>query len=423
MNRRTLLAAAGTGTAALAGCFDSEEQSATNGSETPVAKQNSDSSATDGGDGRSESEREYEWYHDVGGRVDTVANGTVFGTENSLLEESDRLGGGIFALDRETGDHLWTHGSSGMHSTYTEPTVADAVYAGYGDDVIGNGAGKTIAVGHDGELRWSRETGSVYSRPRVADDTVYVGGDDGVVHAFATDDGTTRWSERVSEPATASRKITVAAVTDSVYVTTGRLLSLDPDDGNVRWTYGDGDDRIRDATIDDGTAYVSTRDGIAAIADGAERWHADSESSWSIRAVDTERVVVDAGNELVGLDVETGDRQWTIEGVDRATVSVPHERIYVAGDRVRAYGIADGDELWRESITDSASVESLQIAGDGDTDAHSVIARIGDTRFSRLDPTGDVTGTASVDAQIKHFAVDDAVIAGTRDGIYSLALE
>lgn len=424
MQRRDVLEAAGAvgllGSSLVSGCLQHPQAGATNDRENGDEPngvqngQNGDEGDTgDGGDGP-------EWSHGIGGMVDAVAHGVVFGREDFMADGAE---GGVFALDVETGEHWWTYGETGGYTMYTSPTVVDAVYFGRGDDAIGSGAGELNALEFDGTVRWTRDVGSVYSRPRVVDGAVFVASDDGVVRAFETADGELSW--RTEDLRSASPDLTIAAVGDDVvYVATGGLVGLDRADGSERWTYGTGDDRIRGATVVDGVAYVSTRDGVSAIDGGEERWSVDFESNAFVQTVEGDRVFVRHEWDLFARDAANGEERWTLEDVEGMGVAVHGDVVYVGGDRLRAIDAVDGSERWSTSVGDGGPVKSIVVdaATDGNAaaDEHVVYVHTGDSRLHRFEPDGEETWTETVEGKIRNFLVDRSVFVGTTEGIYAL---
>ena len=432
MNRRTLLAA-GLGVGSFAGCLESDARSADDGTGTESPRDGSDDADeslgtepdpdSNGEASADDADGEYDWRHDVGGWVDAVADGTVYGREYYLDEDVD---GSIFALDRETGERLWSYGQSSWITFYAPLTVEDGIYVATEDDQVGGGSGETLALEPNGDERWSRRTGTVYARPRVVDGTFYVAEDGGTVRAFAATDGTERWRTPLAEGSVLS-VTEIVGIDDYLYVTvqTGRLVALDRGDGSVHWSYDEADERSLAAAVTDESVYVSNRDEVVALADGEERWHTSFESDSRIVDADGERVLVGRDDDLVALEPTTGDPQWRIADVDSVTPSLSRDRIYVAGEQLRAYDANTGDLVWSDPVrTDSSRIESVRIVDDVDGAEYAVFARTGDARLHRIDPAGSITWTGSVPESIRSFVVDGrSVVVGTDGGIYSLALE
>jgi len=393
MKRRTLLAATGTLAAGLAGCIE--------GSGTDAAGA--------------------EWSHDVGGSVDSVADGRVFFTE--AFGDDTEGDGSVSALDADDGEHLWSYGSAHGYSTFTDLTVADAVYVGYGDDAVGSGEGALYAVELDGTERWTADTGSVYERPRLRDGVVYVGSDDGVVRAVDADAGETLWRHEVETDETGGPPDpTVEAVDgDAVYVAAGRLLALDPATGDERWRFGDGDTSVSTAAVHDGVVYLRDGYDVRAVLEGEERWstEVDFESFPHLR-MDDGRVFVRAGTALLRLDAGDGDKRWTVDVDHLSAWTVHDDRVYAAGTDLFACDAESGDEQWRESVADG--LLDRVVVSDGDAtggEEFAVFVEQKDEAIHRVSPAGEVTWSQSVPGNVRSVVVDDLVYVGTSDGVFA----
>ena len=411
MDRRSLIKAACTiGTLAAptaAGCLQSLEAGRENGRGNGTGETNGDDCTIEdpGFDGS-------EWEHEVGGLVDVVAHGRVFGREDFAAENAD---GGVFCLDAETGAHEWTYGESGGYTTYTRPTVEDAVYVGRGTDAIGDGSGELYALEFDGEERWvADEVGSVYESPRVADCTVYVGGDDGVVRAFDANDGEELWNRELVDGAV---EIAVEAVTDVVYVHAGLLFALSPEDGSVLWS-SDETAPVRGVEVVDDVAFLTTGDHVAAVVDGEERWREEISTNKWIHGVDSGRVIVRHRWNLLAFDVEDGAERWRLEDVRHLRTGVHDGRVYVGGEDgvVRALDASDGEEIWTDTLADEP-IDSLTVVEEDER--HAVFFNTED-RLSRVDPDGEVTWSAAVDGGIRNHLIEGFAFVGTREGIHSI---
>jgi outer membrane protein assembly factor BamB len=145
---------------------------------------------------------------------------------------------------------------------------------------------------------WSASAGAGLSAPVVADGTVFVGTEDGVVHAFDAPTGDDRWRRSIGATAGAPR-----VVDRTVYVPgDGALVALDARDGTERWRVGT--DPLGDVVAaEHGLYYVTDDPDIEAI---------------------------DERPSVVGLD-HGGDERWqtTIEDPWQATVLVSPDRIFV----------------------------------------------------------------------------------------------
>lgn len=359
---------------------------------------------------------ENEWRYDVGGRLDAVAEGRVLGREDWDDDDAD---GAVFALDAETGRQQWTYGQSGPYSTYTDLTVTDGIYVGFGDDAIGSGDGDVHALAFDGTERWTREVGSVYERPRVRDGVCYAGSDDAVVRALDTGDGDVLWATDVdgTDP-------DVLAVDDVVYVAGASFLGLDRADGSVRWRYSVGDEYVRRAVVDDGVAYVNASDRLAALDGGTERWSVELDG-W-FEAAESGYLFVDHEGGLSAFAADTGERVWSL-AVEEPRVAAADGVVYVGGDELVAVAVDDWTERWRAGL-DGATAEGVTVGAGGEAE-RSVYVQAGDSRLLGFDAGGDRRFDATVEGSISSVLVDDraaddpaepGVFVGTDDYVYAL---
>lgn len=390
--RRQLLVASGV---LLAGCVgDASENDGQNGDDY----RDGDEGATADGNGT------IRWEHDVRGTVHTLHDGTLYATED-FMEGT----GGIVALDAESGDREWTFGETGGYSMYTDPTVADALYIGYGDDAIGSATGSLYAVEHDGTRRWEASTGSVYDAPIHVDGTVYAAADDWTVRAVDATDGSTQWTTEidVSDP-----HLDLIAVTDGVvYASSGsELQALDVATGEKRWHY-DGD--LANTVADSTGIYVATGSRIVALRDGEEDWSVRRDGT--IVDVVGETVYVFDDGDLCAFDSSDGTEHWceSVSGDSPFAVhDITDSGIY-AGRGTLLLLTPDGDVVW-ETDPDGSELLDVSIA-DGAVFAATEAA------VHRLESTGDVAATAELEG-ISSLTVDGNVYVGTDDGVYAIQL-
>lgn len=141
---------------------------------------------------------------------------------------------------------------------------------------------------------WQVSTGTALSTPVVADGTLYVGGDDGVVRAFDARTGEDRWQQSVGPTAHAPR-----VMGDLVYVpTTAAIVALDASDGTEIWradTSGRADTVDRTGDVERATVLVASH-GVYWLAndenptvvslardDGSEHWRTEIHDPWTRR--------------------------------------------------------------------------------------------------------------------------------------------
>lgn len=393
MKRRALLSATGTVAVGLVGCLGRS-------SNAPA---------------------DVAWSHDVGGRVDAVAEGRVFFREE-WGDDTDG-DGSISALDAETGEHLWSYGSSQASTSFTDLTVADAVYVGHHDRTVeGRDEGELNAVEFDGSERWTVDTGRFHGGPRLSDDVVYVGSEEGVVRAVDAGTGEVRWREEVEmDDSVGPTGPAVEAVDGyAVYVVTDRLLALDPATGDRLWYYGDGGGSIDSAVVHDGVAYVGDGYDVRAVEDGAELWSVTpADRSYPRVSVDGGRVFVAAGTSVLRFDADDGGQRWRVDVDELGDWTVHGDRLYAAGEALHVIDADDGAERWSESVGDG-TLRRLQVATDVDAtggDDHAAFVPRGDSAVHRVSPDGEVNWSASFPWDVWSLVVHDLVYVGTEEGV------
>ncbi len=152
--------------------------------------------------------------------------------------------GEVFSLDAQTGEQLWTQKAS---SEVLSPAVA-----GFGAVVVRSADGRVVALEPDtGAVRWSASftppalTLNGYSSPVVVEGGVLLGLDDGRVIAMALDTGRVIWESIVSVPSGRSEVERLVDIDgdiqiddEAIYVANyrGRLVRIEPGQGNVQWS-------------------------------------------------------------------------------------------------------------------------------------------------------------------------------------------
>lgn len=156
---------------------------------------------------------------------------------------------------------------------------------------------------------WSTEVVADLTQPVVADGTLFVGTDDGVVHAFDGTSGDRRWQQAVGDVAGTPR-----VVDGAVYVPTGdSVVALDPTEGTEQWRQPSPDRRdlvvaphgLYSLHAPEDTATVVARH----LGDGSERWRTELDGDWTPRmfASDDRLYVPVAGMGPWSLDLQSGE--------------------------------------------------------------------------------------------------------------------
>lgn len=354
------------------------------------------------------------WEHGVGGRVDAVHDGKVYGREDR------RDGGkrGAFALNATDGEREWTYGEIGGSSTYTPLVVDGGVYFGYSDDEVGSGAGDLYALDEDGDERWVRDVGSVYDAPVVRDGVVYAGSDRGAAHAFDAETGEELWTRGFESPEEyATPAVAAETVEDGVaYMTAyGNLYAIDKQDGDGIWRY-DGD-RVSDVEVSDGEVYTSHSGRVAAYADGDELWtHGVEGTNPSIRGTAHGNVYFGDRRDLRALDAREGEKRWSREIGEDYPLVLGDSAVYAGESDLRALS-PDGGEAWTIGL-DGSELDGISLAG-------GYVYVVTEEKAYRIDD-GEVVSSTEVrgeEGANSHVVGDDrTVYVGARGGVYALSL-
>ena len=196
------------------------------------------------------------------------------------------------------------------------------------------------------EVKWSRETGAtlegINSSPAVANGVVYVGSDDGRLHAFGTGGGRL-WSRWVG-----------ARVRSSPAVA-GSLVYIGSDDGNIQarwighgalaWERHLGGKVSAPPLVVDDHVFVGSRGGtfFAFRARTGERiWSHHTWSVWDAASYRGGTVYVGSDRSRVyAFDARSGRLRWTtrVWGRVRSTPAVTKNLVYVGTDQGRVYAL------------------------------------------------------------------------------------
>jgi outer membrane protein assembly factor BamB len=130
-----------------------------------------------------------------------------------------------------------------------------------------------------GEL-WRHSTGASLSAPVVADGTLYVGGDDGVVRAFDARTGEAQWQTSVGAAASTPHVVDGQVVVP----TASAIVALGTDGAGPQWQV-ETPARRGIVVADHGIYYVATGEETMVVArersDGTERWRAPIQDPWA----------------------------------------------------------------------------------------------------------------------------------------------
>lgn len=425
MNKRELLkkgvvAAGGLTSTVLAGCMTESEHDG-QGNKTKTLDTNPRETDADG----------ISWRREIIGYVEAVAADLVLGQKLYTGEDTD----GIFALDSESGEQLWTFGEPGPFDSYSF-TVDDAIYVGRYDDAVGaGGPGKMHAIEFDGSERWTVDSGDVFGRPRLADKTVYAATEDNRILAINADNGERRWTEDLTKTNVVDHlgSTAIVGVEDLIYVLAdslheGPLLALDPTDGAEAWRFDDSNREIRDVAVSDGVAYVSSDNSVSAVIDGKEHWRTNDVGGHFL-TITTDHSIVEQGSVITALDRESGTQAWSVEFDDwiRYTVRSDTAYVYTPSDNTSETGtvweldLTKGVERWSNRF-DGGSVNKILAISDADD---SPIFVHTDEQLHAVAADGREKESVPLSGSVQS-VVDDGVnrvIVDTSETIYAIPFE
>lgn len=258
---------------------------------------------------------EYEWEVDLPEKADYAP--ALLG-DRLVVGAGDRL----VALARDDGSEVWRTSLSELARSPVVGTPGDpgVVAVNVGD------AGLRAFDPGSGDRLWSDRTVGA-RRPGIADDAVYVAGyredgDTGVLRALDAADGSRQWERDLDHPDTAP----VVADVGLVVCDGGTVAVHDPADGTRERELGEFGNRIEESpAVADGTAYLPSRDGLAAVSldDGTVEWRNDVTVTADTGVTVGRDAVVAPITDLPGVaafERSDGSTRWeyTVEGFDAA---------------------------------------------------------------------------------------------------------
>ncbi|MGW0943486.1 outer membrane protein assembly factor BamB family protein [Streptomyces sp. NPDC002623] len=206
--------------------------------------------------------------------------------------------------------------------------------------ILTAGAGLTswkILADNGPEPPWKFPTGdAVYSSPAVADDVVYVVGNDNKLYAVDTATGKERWIFAANgvvdlSPAVADGVVYVVGSTDGI------LYAVDASTGKKRWAFATSGTMYVSPTVADGVVYVvgissDNAGGLHAVdaTTGKERWTFAAVLYASPAAADGVVYISNGYDDLYAMDATTGEKRWTfaISGVVDSSPAVADGVVY-----------------------------------------------------------------------------------------------
>jgi outer membrane protein assembly factor BamB len=275
---------------------------------------------------------------------------------------------------------------------------------------------------------WRTMAGAGLSAPVIADGTLIVGGDDGVVRALDARTGDERW--RLSVGASAETPWLLAG---HLYVPTADgIVALVADERTEAWRI-DTPDRAATLVAPHGVYWLAEGDPPVVVAhartDGTERWRAEIGEPWSPRLL--------AGDGSVFVSSGTHDFEFWRFDADSGAVTgdepglgndFPAEQFYQDGTvyaadsffgRVRATVVDASGGGWLQSDVPPGGMNGGGLSG-GDGQVYYISNADEGPGVSALSTTdGSIVWTADVEPTItaRPVVAREAVLVGTDEGL------
>jgi outer membrane protein assembly factor BamB len=258
------------------------------------------------------------------------------------------------------------------------PIWAGAEAAG-GLVYVGADDGRLHALdARSGAPRWVfRSGGAIRARATVSGGSVFVPSDDGFLYRLDASSGRETWKVRVEgapvvrlpigDPKSRFERTASSAVVAGgrVYLGThdGHVLALEVDDGARVWAFKTGDTVLSTPALAEGRVFAGSFDGHVYALDaatGALAWKHDTKGPVvSAPAVHDGQVIVGSRSyDLVSLDARTGERAWT-----RYVWFSWVESSAVVRDGVAYVGSSDAARLFALDTKTGRSVWELDTGG------------------------------------------------------------
>lgn len=212
--------------------------------------------------------------------------------------------------------------------------------------VVGTSKAEVIALDMTGTTRWtSRVSSEVVSPAAIFDDAVLVVGGDGGITALDPKTGDRKWTIQRQLPALTVRSSAIPiAVRGAAFVGTaqGKLLALDPSNGNVGW----------EATV----ATPKGASELERLVDVVGR-----------PVVDAERVCASAYQGRVAcFDLIRGTLLWSRDVSTLTGPQIDARAVYVADDKgvAQAFDKSTGGTLWKQDVLAGRRATGTALMGD-----------------------------------------------------------
>jgi outer membrane protein assembly factor BamB len=263
--------------------------------------------------------------------------------------------------------------------------------------------------------------------PVVGYGSVFEEAFDGRLYSIDPASGVVRWSYSAhrcgwSSPALADQLVFATFIGNHECKATrsgGELLALSPETGRVRWRRAIGPSESS-PLVDDGTVYVGDQDGyVSAFAarTGSLRWRFDTRAPIKASAaLAYGRIYIgNYAGEMFALSARTGRLLWRSAGYGNfySTAAVDAGRVYVGSldGRVYAFSARSGDVLWTFGTGSyvyaaPAVWNGLVLVGSYDHDFYALAGDTGSLCWS-FSAHAAISGAASVVTGLVYFSSFD----------------
>ena len=249
----------------------------------------------------------------------SLLNGVTVGIVTALagcFSDSDDSDDDPEDTDHDTRDNTEYDDSGDDGITPVEQTTAWSQF-----QADGAKTGATTAVGPDGggRVRWWSDTSGVSTSPVIENETVYIGSGfcNQSVFAFDRDTGDRLWRTEIGDSVDDIER-TLAVNDGTVYASTDDVYALDAETGEEEWS--EHADSLWGIAFADGTVFAAGGGGGPIVAfdetSGETRWSRDLHTI-TAPAVAQGYVFAVGNDNLIALDVESGETEWTAP-IDRA---------------------------------------------------------------------------------------------------------
>jgi outer membrane protein assembly factor BamB len=274
-------------------------------------------------------------------------------------------GPGVYAINPENARAQWAFPEVAARNQtfYARPAVDDELV------IVADYSGTVFALDRKtGNEVWSFPTGSarIIGGAAIGEGMVYVGAVNGVLYALDRDSGTEAW-EFATERDIWSTPLLDG---DTVYVTSldRHLYALDAASGDLRWRFPDGGDHettigamVGTPTLHDGVLYFGSFNNRVYALDAATQsvlWTYDTSNwVWGSPLVDDESGLAIGGDldgRIFALSLEDGSPVWEFE-TEGPVVGTPVLADNGDGQRV-LYATSGDSHIYKLNVEDGSQV-------------------------------------------------------------------